>query len=387
MNITRRDVLSGLAGALLTGGAAGLLEKRRRLARGKQAAGLNDPVPRSMLHTAETPVHRAKFPVIDFHTHMSLGDDLKGPGNLDIFSNPEALLPYMDARGIRMLVDLTGGFGDDFERTLAVFQKPAPTRFSVFVQPWWNRLREPGYAQFQADEIAKAHRLGARGLKVLKTLGLRLRENVESGPLVRVDDKRFDPMWEVCGALRIPVAIHTSDPEAFFRPADRFNERYEELQAHPRWSLYGKDLPSNESLQQARCRLMARHPGTQFVCLHVADAENLDYVSHCLDTYPNMHVDIAARIAELGRQPRKAKAFFDRYQDRTLFGTDAVGAPGDRFYEPYFRFLETEDEYFPYSDDGSRSQGRWKIYGIGLPDAVLRKVYYGNAARLLGFST
>ncbi len=267
------------------------------------------------------------------------------------------------------------------------FRQPEPTRFSVFVQPWWNRLREPGYPQFQADEIVKAQRLGARGLKILKTLGLRLRENVDSGPLVAVDDRRFDPMWEVCGALRIPVAIHTSDPEAFFLPVDRFNERYDELRVHPRWSCYGKDFPSNESLQKARCRVMARHPSTQFVCLHVADAENLDYVSHCMDAYPNMHVDIAARIAELGRQPRKARAFFDRYQDRILFGTDSVGVPDKLFYEPHFRFLETEDEYFPYSEDGSMPQGRWNIYGLGLPDPILRKVYYENAARLLGLST
>lgn len=340
-----------------------------------------------MLHRTETRILRARFPVIDFHTHMSLGDDLTEPGNLHIYGTPEQYLPYMDARNIWLRVNLTGGFGEDLKRSISAFEKPDPERFAVFVQPWWNRLRETGYPQFQADQILQAHRSGAKGLKILKTLGLRLRENIESGPLVRVDDARFDPMWEICGALHLPVAIHTSDPEAFFQPVDRFNERYEELQQHPNWSCYGKDIPSNESLQEARCRVMARHPKTQFVCLHVADAENLDYVSQCLDKYPNMHVDIAARIAELGRQPRKTSKFFDRYQDRILFGTDSVGVAHEHLYEPYFRFLETEDEYFQYSDEGSQTQGRWNIYGIGLSDQILRKVYSENAARLVGRRT
>jgi predicted TIM-barrel fold metal-dependent hydrolase len=227
---------------------------------------------------------------------------------------------------------------------------------------------------------------------VLKTLGLYLRE-AGSQKLVRIDDARFDPMWETASALKMPVAIHVSDPEAFFLPIDRFNERWEELHAHPDWSFHGRDFPGNRDLQEARRNVMRRHPRTQFVCLHVADAEDLPYVSECMDRHPNMHVDIAARIGELGRQPRMARKFFDRYQDRILFGTDASGGTsfpqqtfGDALYEIYYRFLETEDEYFDYAPAAVPPQGRWRIYGLGLPEQVLRKVYSENASRLIGLS-
>jgi predicted TIM-barrel fold metal-dependent hydrolase len=189
----------------------------------------------------------------------------------------------------------------------------------------------------------------------------------------------------------MPIAIHTSDPEAFFLPIDRFNERYEELHAHPDWSFHGKDFPSNRELQEARRNVMRRHPRTQFVCLHTADSEDLPYVAECLDAHRNMHVDIAARIGELGRQPRASRKFFDKYQDRVVFGTDAspnnASVPqqlfGDALYEIYFRFLETEDEYFDYAPAPKPPQGRWRIYGVGLPSPILKKVYHDNAARLL----
>ena len=268
-----------------------------------------------------------------------------------------------------------------------LLSRPYPGRFVVFTQPCWSRLNEPGYARLQADQVHQAYRAGAKGLKILETLGLYLRENVSTGPLVRVDDRRFDPMWESAGAYKMLVAIHTSDMEAFFLPVDRFNERYEQLTKHPDWSFYGRDFPSNMELQEARRRVIRRHPTTQFVCLHVADSENLAYVSECLDAHPNMHVDIAARLSELGRQPRASRRFFERYQDRILFGTDGNGLNDAAFYEPYFRFLETDDEYFNYAPGAIPEDGRWRIYGIALPDSILRKVYHQNAARLLGIES
>jgi hypothetical protein len=194
------------------------------------------------------------------------------------------------------------------------------------------------------------------------------------------------------------VAIHTADPQAFFLPIDRFNERFEELNNHPNWSFYGKEFPGKKELLEARNRVFARHPRTQFVGLHVGnDAENLGYVSECMDRLPNMHVELGARISELGRQPRTARKFFEKYQDRILFGTDAVPPPyglatpqqvfGDELYEIYFRFLETEDEYFDYAPAPVPPQGRWRIYGLGLPDPILKKVYNANAERLLGLSS
>jgi hypothetical protein len=260
-------------------------------------------------------------------------------------------------------------------------------------EPAWTRAAEAGYARWQADEIAKAKAAGAVGVKVLKTLGLYLRDGGPSGKLVRVDDPRFDPMWEACGRLGMPVAMHVGDPEAFFLPIDRFNERFEELNAHPDWSFHGKDFPTFKEILDARDRVFAKHPTTTFVALHVGHwAENLQAVGEMLDRFRNVHVEIGARIGELGRQPRAAAKFFDRYQDRILFGTDAiplgVETPqqvfGEALYRIYYRFLETEDEHFDYAPAQRPPQGRWRIYGLGLPDGILRKVYNGNAQRVLG---
>ncbi len=357
---------------------------------------LADFQPRSMLHVPETKVPRSRYPVIDIHTHLSfaartengvaIGEEMKYLAPVD------ALLPLMDRKNIRVMVNLTGGVGRGLAESIQEFQRPYPERFITFTEPWWDRTNQPGYSEFQADEIARSQRAGARGLKILKTLGLYLREGISKGPLVKIDDPRFDAMWETCGSLGMPVAIHVSDPEAFFLPVDRFNERFEELNNHPDWSFYGGDFPSNRELLEARNRVLIRHPKTQFIVLHVGNyAENLPYVSECMDRFPNMHVELGARIGELGRQPRTARKFFEKYQDRILFGTDAVphgtDTPQqvfvDELYEIYYRFLETEDEYFDYAPAPVPPQGRWQIYGLGLPDGILKKVYYENAARLL----
>jgi predicted TIM-barrel fold metal-dependent hydrolase len=348
--------------------------------------------PKSMLHAAETHVPRSRFPLIDFHTHLTWSGELSGKDEVKLIEKPEALLPVMDRKNIHTMVNLTGGYANGLNESIRLLQQAHPGRFIVFTEPWWSKIEDPNYPKFQADQIEAAHKAGAKGIKVLKILGLYLREHVKTGKLVAIDDRRFDPMWEAAGALNMPIAMHISDPEAFFLPIDRFNERWEELHAHPDWSFHGKDFPSNMELQEARRRVMRRHPKTQFVCLHVADSENLAYVSECMDELPNMAVDIAARIGELGRQPRASRKFFDKYQDRIVFGTDAVpkgyNTPQqvflDALYEIYYRFLETEDEYFDYAPARVPPQGRWRIYGIGLPEGILRKVYRDNAARFLG---
>ncbi len=386
--MNRRDCLKGLGAAAAWGGEEAPAQNKSTAA----DLPLVDYQPRSMLHVHETHVARARYPLIDFHTHVTFGPNLK-PGDKIVFNDtPENLLAVMDRKNIRTMVDLTGGVGNGLKESIARLANAHPDRFIVFTEPWWSRTNEPGYAKFQADEIQRAHAAGAKGIKVLKTLGLYLRENITTGPLVKIDDPRFDPMWETAGALNMPIAIHSSDPEAFFLPIDRFNERYEELHAHPDWSFYGRDFPSNTELQEARLRVIARHPKTTFVCLHVADSENLGLVTGWMDRYPNMWVDIAARIGELGRQPSAARRFFDRFQDRIVFGTDATprGAQfpqqfySDKLYEIYYRFLETEDEYFDYAPSAIPPQGRWRIYGIGLPASILEKVYNRNAARALG---
>ena len=397
-SVNRRELMTGMgaaASALVarttTGEAAQIAAPAAPQAPQPPKADLQlvDFQPRSMLHVAETAVERAKFPVIDIHTHLSY---TRNDGAVRYTATPDEVLQVMDRRGIRTMVNLTGGWGDGLTRAVARFDKAHPGRFITFTEPMWERASERGYAKLQGDAIAAAHAAGARGLKVLKTLGLYLRDGGTQGPLVKIDDPRFDPMWEACGALGIPVAIHIADPEAFFVTTDRFNERYEELANHPDWAFNTPEFPSFIELLAACDRVFARHPKTSFIALHVGhNAENLARVSERLDKFPNMSVEIGARIGELGRQPRTAKKFVEKYQDRVLFGTDAepygTSTPqqvfNDDLYRIYYRFLETEDEYFDYAPAPIPPQGRWRIYGLGLSDAVLRKVYHDNAARLL----
>jgi len=360
---------------------------------------LADFEPRSMLKVPESHVARARYPVIDIHTHITMCAHEKNGVALAAdrvyMESPQKLLAVMDRKNIRSLVNLTGGYGQGLADTIAKYDLAYRDRFFTFTEPCYEHWLEPNYPQIQADAIAQAHQQGARGLKLLKTLGLYLRKDITTGPLVSIDDPRFDPMWDACAQHHMPVAIHVADPLAFFTPTDRFNERYEELNHHPDWSFHGRDFPSVKHLLEARNRVIARHPETRFVTLHAGNiAEDLANVAENLDLYPNMCVDIAARIGELGRQPRMARKFFDRYQDRILFGTDATPNAdefpqqlfGDLLYEIYYRFLETDDEYFDYAPAKVPPQGRWRIYGINLPDTILRKVYFENAVRELGLS-
>jgi len=219
---------------------------------------------------------------------------------------------------------------------------------------------------------------GACGFKLWKDLGTSVRD--EDGSLLRIDDERLAPIFEKAAELKVPIMFHIADPDAFFLPIDNCNERYEELAAHPEWSFHGSHFSKQELLAQ-RDRVFARHPKTTFVGAHIAEhPEDLAYVSRLLDANPNLFVDIAARCAELGRQPYTAREFFLKYSDRILFGTDLI--PETNMYRLHFRFLETHDEYFEYPSHASR-QGRWNIYGLFLPDDVLRRVYRENALRLL----
>lgn len=352
--------------------------------------------PKSMLQVKRTLVERARFPVVDVHAHMCFSAKVVNGVHLaaerQYFGTPEELIPVMDRKNVRMLNNLTAGFGHGLDEVIARYDKAHPGRFCAFTEPSYGEFLHPDYPRLQAEAIVQAKRSGAKGLKLLKTLGLFLRESITTGDLVHIDDPRFDPMWETCAHLQMPVGIHVSDPVAFFLPTDRFNERYEELNNHPDWSFYGKGFPSNEELLAARDRLFARHPRTQFIALHCGNfSENLDHVAASLNRFPNMTVDIAARVGELGRQPRAARAFFEKYQDRILFGTDAIPHGHeypqqlfcDELYEIYYRFLETDDEYFDYAPAKTPPQGRWRISGIDLPESILKKVYSENAERLL----
>lgn len=323
--------------------------------------------PQSQLVVKETMVLKPKYPVIDIHNHL---------GDLE---NTERYLEEMDKAGVWKCISLDGNSKDDaYVEHLKVSQSVSKDRLIVFFRPDFSRIDEPDFGRKEADRLEKAVKMGARGLKIAKNLGLT--EKDKTGKLIPVDDPRIDPIWEKCGELGIPVMIHVSDPKAFFTPVDQYNERYDELGAHPNWSFYGDQYPSKEEILAQRNRVFARHPNTVFIGAHMGTLpEELHTVGMWLDIYPNFYVDIDARISELGRQPHTARKFFIQYQDRVLFGTDTE--PNAESYRIYYRFLETDDEYFDPAG-GHHLQGRWMIYGVNLPDEVLEKIYNKNALKI-----
>ncbi|MFC1481164.1 amidohydrolase family protein [Candidatus Neomarinimicrobiota bacterium] len=329
---------------------------------------LTDWRPQGQMVVKETEITKPKFPVIDIHNHL---------GNLD---NTEQYLEEMDKAGIWKCVSLDGSSADDFyKQHLRASQTVSEKRFLVFFNPDFSKIDQPDFGQREAEKLEEAVSLGARGLKISKSLGLGYMDN--RGNLIRVDDPRIDPIWAKCGELGIPVMIHVTDPKAFFTPLDRYNERYDELIAHPDWLFYGDQFPSKKEILDQRNRVIARHPNTIFIGAHMGNLpEELGQVAEWLDKYPNFYVDIDARISELGRQPFTTRKFMLKYQDRVLFGTDT--SPNAEAYSIYYRFLETDDEYFDPTG-GHHMQGRWMIYGLNLPDQVLEKIYNRNALKIL----
>ncbi len=344
---------------------------------------LKDFRPVSQLQVKATSIKRAKFPVVDVHTHFE--DFNNQPHRVDEF------IKRMDHNNIAACVSLDGYVGDTFAEHKNLLWKKHKSRFIIFARvPWQGRgekekpatwdMHRPDFGHQVALQLRDAKRNGASGLKISKALGLNLKN--ADGSLVTIDDKRWDPIWKACGDLKLTVLIHIADPAAFFGPLDETNERYGELEDHPNWSFPASKFPSREALHTARNRVIARHPKTQFIGAHVGNnPEDLATVGEWLDTYPNFNVEIAARISDLGRQPYTARAFMIKYADRILFGTD--GPVSEATLRIHWRFLETKDEHFAYSDGDYPHQGFWKIYGLGLPDAVLKKIYHENAARII----
>jgi predicted TIM-barrel fold metal-dependent hydrolase len=329
---------------------------------------ISDFHPHCMLHSATHEVHQPRFPVIDYHNHLDAQE-------------PADVLKIMDACGIEQIVNITMKVGDKAIEQIERYHTADARRFHTIGWMDWQGADSPDFSSFIKITLERIERLvehGIVGFKFWKDLGLIVRD--ASGELFRVDDERLAPIFERLGDLNIPVMVHIGDPEAFFLPIDANNERYEELAAHPDWSFFGAQYSKDDLLQQ-RDVVFRRHPGTTFVGAHIAEnSEDLQRVSAMLDACPNVFVDISARASELGRQPYSARKFFLRYADRILFGADLV--PEIEMYRLYYRFLETADEYFEYPTHASR-QGRWNIYGLDLPDDVLRKVYRENALKLL----
>ena len=334
------------------------------------------PVPKLVVH--RTDVRTPRFPVVDAHNH--LGEEFGGGW---IRRPVPELLDVMDQVGVEMLVDLDGAWGEHIlEQHLSHFKEAAPYRFQVFAGVDWSRWNEQGdgFGDWAATRLEAQVGRGAQGLKIWKALGLSVRD--QRGALVPVNDRRLDPLWDTAARLRLPVVIHVADPAAFFDRMDRFNERYQELARYPQWSTWGLKVPAFHTLLEQFADLVLRHPGTTYIGAHVGCyAENLEWVSNLMEQAPNFYVDISARLAELGRQPHTARRFFLQHADRVLFGADIC--PQIEVYRLYYRFLQTDDDYFDHSIRGVAGQGRWKIYGVSLPGEVLRKVYQENARRVL----
>ncbi len=342
-------------------------------------------------HSPITP-QKAAFPAIDAHNHLW--------GNW----NADEIVRVLDDVGVASYCDLTanariawadGGYSiqpSDIDGFFTNCAERYPGRFYAFTLATFTTptdqplFEDPGRFVAETVELLGRHvALGARGLKILKELGLQYRD--AAGELVCVDDEVLSPIWREAGRLGVPVLIHQSDPVGFFEPVTPANEHYESMLKFPSWSFADPKFPRKAELLKRRDALVQQHPDTTFILPHVANfAENLPYVAQLLEQCPNVYIDFSARIDELGRQPDSAREFFVRFQDRILFGTDMPPDTADsrRMYRTYFRFLETRDEGFYMPDyDGKFDRHRWPICGLGLEPDVLAKIYYKNPLRII----
>ncbi len=330
-----------------------------------QSMTVEDYDPRSTLVVPAHPVTRARFPFIDVHAHP---DGLMPAESLD------ALVRDMDRLNMAVMVNLSGRTGERLQQIVEQMQGRYPGRFVLFANLSFDEVDAPDYGERAARRLEDDVRHGAQGLKIFKNLGMWTTDS--AGRRIATDDPRFDPVWAKCAELGIPVLIHTGDPSPFWEPHDRRNERWLELTERPNRTRPPE--PTWEQIMHEQWNVFRRHPRTTFIAAHLAWLGNdLARLGRLFDELPNMHAEIGAVLAELGRQPRYARAWLIRYQDRVLFGKDAW-SPEE--YHVYFRTLETTDEYFDYY---RKRHAFWKLYGLDLPDTVLRKLYYANALRLI----
>lgn len=323
--------------------------------------------PKSTLVVPENPVTRSRFPFIDVHSHQRREMTEEAV---------KTLIAEMDKLNMRVMVNLSGGSGSELRQGIENLKGRHPKRFVVFANVDLGGIDTPGFGEAAARQLEEDVRAGAQGLKIFKNLGMFLVD--ASGKRVPTNDRRLDPIWEKCAELKIPVLIHTGEPSAFWQPHDKSNERWLELKEFPNRSRSGDQFASFEQTMGEQHELFRRHPSTIFINAHLGWMGNdLGRLGRLLDEMPNMYTEIGAVLAELGRQPKTARAFLIRYQDRVLFGKDSW-APSE--YPVYFRVLETGDEYFDYY---RKRHAFWKMYGLELPDEVLKKIYYKNALRII----
>jgi predicted TIM-barrel fold metal-dependent hydrolase len=331
-----------------------------------QTMSIEEYDPKSTLVVPQHPVKRAKYPFIDVHNHQ-YG---LTPESVD------KLVADMDSINLRIMVNLSGGYGERLKENIAILKSRYKDRFVVFANMDFSGIDDPDYPQKVANQFEQDLKNGAQGLKIFKNFGMDLKDT--KGQRIHVDDPRFEKVWEVCAKWKVPVLIHTGEPWSFFQPQDRVNERWLELKQFPQRARPPSRYPTWETLMAEQHHLFASHPKTIFINAHLGWlGGNLAELGRLMDQMPNMYTEIGAVLAELGRQPRFARQWFIQHQDRVLFGKD-VWEPTEYYY--YFRVLETADEYFDYY---RKRHAFWKMYGLDLPDDVLKKLYYKNALRII----
>src|SRR6185503_9149474 len=322
--------------------------------------------PISTLVVPEHKVSKSKYPFIDVHNHQ------ESMPSMDLGN----LIKEMDKLNMKVMVNLSGRSGNQIVQSVKNIKDNFPKRFIVFANVDFSRVGEDGWGEKAAKQLEEDVKNGANGLKIFKNLGLSAKDI--NGKRITVDDPRLDPVWKKAGELKIPVLIHTADPKSFWDPMDEKNERWLELATHDRRKRSDTDPAPWQQLIDEQHRMFKKHPKTIFINAHFGwYANDLSQLGKLLDEIPNMNIECGAIIAELGRQPRAAKKFFEKYQDRILFGKDSW-APEE--YATYFRVFQTEDEYFPYH---KKYHAFWAMYGMGLPDSILKKIYYKNALRII----
>ena len=322
--------------------------------------------PTSTLAVPGEIINRAKYPFIDIHGHQyRMAEQDLTP-----------VIQAMDTLNMGIMVNLSGRSGANLMKSVKNIKDHYPNRFVVFANIDFDGVGKDNWTENTVEQLRKDIQNGARGLKIYKSLGLR---NLDiDGNRITVDDPRLDPIWALCGEMGVPVLIHTADPKPFWDEYDGDNERWLELKTHPRRKRDANNPAPWQVLINEQHHMFQKHPNTTFINAHMGwYANDLKKLGELLDEMPNMNVGIGAIIAELGRQPRFAKAFFIKYQDRILFGKDSW-KPEE--FPTYFRVLESNDEYFPYH---KKYHAYWAMYGLDLPDEVLKKVYYKNALRIV----
>jgi len=336
---------------------------------------LSDYQPKTYLTVPVSEVLKAKFPVINVHAHFRRSTP----------RTPEQMDAIMGVCNVRTAIDMDGGLGQDLRDEVERFVKPYPGRFLIMANVWFGQqLSDWNYFAKDVEKLTQAKADGAVGIKIWKNLGLWTRD--ENKKLLTIDDPRVDLLWTQAGKLKLPVLIHIADLPSNFDPLDRFNDRFEFLKKNLDLAYQGPKAPSPLELLAQFERVVSKHPEVTFILAHTCNrTDNLEEAGKLLDRHPNLYTDISARANELGRQPSTARAFFIKYADRLLFGTD--GNPDEVIYRGYFRLLETDDDFFNDPRWPRLESGRWKLYGLKLPDDVLCKVYHDNAARLFGLKT